>query len=41
MTTYLILEVYVMTVHNMSERRQVIECMNIRVDENYDNDHQK
>ena len=28
-------------VHNMSERKQVIECTNIRVDGQYDNYHKK
>ena len=41
MTTYFILEVYLVAVHNMSERRQVIEYTNIRVEGQYDNDHQK
>ena len=41
MTTYFILEVYVIAVHNMFERRQVIEYTNIGMEGQYDNDYQK
>ena len=34
-------EVNVIAVYNMSERRQVTECTNKRVERKYDNDHQK